>query len=67
MSLVLLIENGAPSIRVNAGDTDPLVLHVQAAHGSMVVSADLLNHEFGISPSDRYTYARPVLLVKSAS
>lgn len=43
MSVVLLIENGAPSIHVNAGDTDPLVLHVRAAHGGMVLSADLLN------------------------
>ncbi|ENR9964013.1 hypothetical protein ACEXTD_002997 [Salmonella enterica] len=67
MSLTLLIENGVPSVHVNAGDTDPSVLHVRAAHGGMVLSTDSLNHEFDISPSDRYTYGRPGLLVKAAS
>lgn len=28
MALTLLIENGVPSVHVNAGDTDPSVLHV---------------------------------------
>ncbi|HFV9915647.1 TPA: hypothetical protein ACIBH9_003318 [Salmonella enterica subsp. diarizonae serovar 61:l,v:z35] len=67
MSLTLLIENGIPSVHVNAGDTDPSVLHVRAAHGGMVLSTDSLNHEFDILPSDRYTYGRPGLLVKAAS
>ncbi|EKR5117405.1 hypothetical protein P8I14_005027 [Escherichia coli] len=67
MALTLLIENGVPSVHVNAGDTDPSVLQIRAAHGGMVLSTDSLNHEFGISPSDQYTYGRPGLLVKAAS
>lgn len=66
MALTLLIENGVPSVHVNAGDTDPSVLHIRAAHGGLVLSTDSLNHDFSISPSDQYTYGRPGLLLKAA-
>lgn len=67
LALIQLIEDGVPSLHVNPGDTDPSVLNVRAAQGGVVLCADSLEHEFGISPSDRYTYGLPGLLLKAAS
>ncbi|EBG2148424.1 hypothetical protein FIP36_16905 [Salmonella enterica] len=59
------IENDVPALHINPGDTDAASLHVHAAHGGLILAPGSLNHEFEISPVDRFTYDRPGLLLKS--